>query len=241
VVTALVNELAALPDEFVLILDNYHLIESQTVHDSLTFLLEHLSPGMHVVLASRSDPPIPLALFRARGQLAELRAADLRFTLEESTALLRGIWGLNLPEESIAALEQRTEGWVTGLQFAALSLRVSPDAARFIQGFKGSHRYVLDYLTEEVLEQQPDDVRTFLLETSILEQLSGPLCNVLTGRNDGQEMLEYLERANLFLVPLDEERHWYRYHHLFADLLLARLQSIDPQRLPELHRKAAAW
>ncbi len=241
VVTALVNELAALPDELVLILDNYHLIESQAVHDSLTFLLDHLSPGMHVVISSRSDPPIPLARFRARGQLAELRAADLRFTLEESAALLRGIWGLNLPEESIAALEERTEGWVTGLQFAALSLRVSPDAARFIQGFKGSHRYVLDYLTEEVLEQQPDDVRSFLLETSILEQLSGPLCDALTGRHDSQEVLEYLERANLFLVPLDEERHWYRYHHLFADLLLARLQSIDPQRVPELHRKAAAW
>lgn len=241
VVTALVNELAALPDEFVLILDNYHLIESQAVHDSLTFLLDHLSPGMHVVISSRSDPPIPLARFRARGQLAELRAADLRFTLDESAALLRRIWGLNLPEESIAALEERTEGWVTGLQFAALSLRVSPDAARFIQGFKGSHRYVLDYLTEEVLERQSDDVRSFLLETSILEQLSGPLCNALTGRNDGQEVLEYLERANLFLVPLDEERHWYRYHHLFADLLLARLQSIDPQRVPEFHRKAAAW
>ncbi len=241
VVTALVNELAALPDEFVLILDNYHLIESQAVHDSLTFLLQHLSPGMHVVIASRSDPPIPLALFRARGQLAELRAADLRFTLEESAALLRGIWGLNLPEESIAALEERTEGWVTGLQFAALSLRVSPDAARFIQGFKGSHRYVLDYLTEEVLERQSDDVRGFLLATSILEQLGGPLCDALTGRDDGQEILEYLERANLFLVPLDEERHWYRYHHLFADLLRARLQSIDPQRVPELHRKAAAW
>src|SRR6266508_1726576 len=241
VVTALVNELAALPDELVLIIDNYHLIESQAVHDSLTFLLDHLSPGMHVVISSRSDPPIPLARFRARGQLAELRAADLRFTLEESAALLQGIWGLNLPEESIAALEERTEGWVTGLQFAALSLRVSPDAARFIQGFKGSHRYVLDYLTEEVLEQQPDDVRSFLLETSILEQLSGPLCDALTGRHDGQEVLEYLERANLFLVPLDEERHWYRYHHLFADLLLARLQSIDPQRVPELHRKAAAW
>src|SRR6266508_6315455 len=241
VVTALVNELAALPDELVLIIDNYHLIESQAVHDSLTFLLDHLSPGMHVVISSRSDPPIPLARFRARGQLAELRAADLRFTLEESAALLQGIWGLNLPEESIAALEERTEGWVTGLQFAALSLRVSPDAARFIQGFKGSHRYVLDYLTEEVLEQQPDDVRSFLLETSILEQLSGPLCDALTGRHDGQEVLEYLERANLFLVPLDEERHWYRYHHLFADLLLARLQSIDPQQMPELHRKAAAW
>jgi LuxR family maltose regulon positive regulatory protein len=241
VVTALVNELTARPDELVLVLDDYHLIESQAVHDSLAFLLEHLSPGMHVVISSRSDPPIPLARFRARGQLVELRAADLRFTLEESADLLRGVWGLNLPEESIAALEERTEGWVTGLQLAALSLRVSSDSARFIQGFTGSHRYILDYLTEEVLERQPDDVRSFLLETSVLEQLSGPLCDVLTGRSDSQEMLEKLERANLFLVPLDEERHWYRYHHLFADLLLARLQSTDPKRVPELHRKAAAW
>jgi LuxR family maltose regulon positive regulatory protein len=241
VVTALVNELAARPGELVLVLDDYHLIESHTVHDSLAFLLDHLSPGMHVVISSRSDPPIPLARFRARGQLAELRAADLRFTLEESAALLGRVWELNLPEESIAALEERTEGWVTGLQLAALSLRGTSDPARFIQGFTGSNRYILDYLTEEVLEQQPEDVRSFLLETSVLAQLSGPLCDVLTDRGDGQEMLEHLERADLFLVALDEERHWYRYHHLFADLLLARLGSADPERVPELHRKAAAW
>src|SRR6266545_6629023 len=241
VVTALVNELAAHPDELVLILDDYHRIESPAVHDSLSFLLEHLPLGMHVVIASRSDPPIPLARFRARGQLAELRAADLRFTLNESTSLLRRVWELNLPEESIAALEERTEGWATGLQLAALALRGATNPAQFIQEFSGSHRYILDYLTEEVLEQQPDDVRSFLLKTSVLDQLYGPLCDVLTGRSDGQEMLADLERANLFLVPLDEERHWYRYHHLFADLLLARLQSIDPQRVPELHRKAAAW
>ncbi len=241
VVTALVNELAAGPGELVLVLDDYHLIESHAVHDSLAFLLEHLSPGMHVVISSRSDPPIPLARFRARGQLAELRAADLRFTLEETAALLRGVWELNLPEESIAALEERTEGWVTGLQLAALSLRGASDAVQFIQGFTGSNRYILDYLTEEVLEQQPDDVRSFLLETSVLAQLSGPLCDVLTGRGDGQEMLEYLERANLFLVPLDEDRHWYRYHHLFAGLLLARLRAADPERVLELHRQAAVW
>lgn len=241
VVTALVNELAEKPDEIVLILDDYHLIESHAVHEGLTFLVEHLSSGLHIVIVSRSDPPIPLARFRARGQLAELRAADLRFTLEESAVLLRGIWGLDLPEESIAVLEARTEGWVTGLQFAALSLQVSPDTAQFIQGFKGSHHYILDYLTEEVLERQPDDVRSFLLATSILKQLSGPLCDALTGHTDGQEMLEYLERANLFLIPLDEERHWYRYHHLFADLLRARLQSANPTRVSELHQKAATW
>jgi LuxR family maltose regulon positive regulatory protein len=241
VVTALVNELASRPGELVLVLDDYHLIESHAVHDSLAFLLEHLSPGMHVVISSRSDPPIPLARFRARGQLAELRAADLRFTLEDAAALLRGVWELNLPEESIAALEERTEGWVTGLQLAALSLRGTSDAARFIQGFTGSNRYILDYLTEEVLEQQTDAVRSFLLETSVLAQLSGPLCDVLTGRGDSQAMLEHLERSNLFLVPLDEERHWYRYHHLFADLLLARLGAADPKRVLELHRKAATW
>src|SRR5262249_20966766 len=150
-------------------------------------------------------------------------------------------WGLDLPEQSIAALEARTEGWVSGLQLAALSLRGASDPARLIQGFTGSNRYILDYLTEEVLEQQPDDLRSFLLQTSVLEQLSGPLCDVLTGRSDGQEMLSHLERANLFLVPLDEERHWYRYHHLFADLLRVRLQSADPKRMLELHQKAAAW
>jgi len=241
IVTALLNELAARPDELVLVLDDYHLIESHAVHDSLAFLLEHLSPTMHVVIASRSDPPIPLARFRARGQLAELRAADLRFTFEEAAGLLRRVWGLNLPEESIAALEARTEGWVSGLQLAALSLRGASDPARLIQRFTGSHRYILDYLTEEVLDQQSDEVRSFLLQTSVLEQLSGELCDVLTDRSDGQELLSHLERANLFLVPLDEQRHWYRYHQLFADLLRARLQEADPQRLPELHRKAAAW
>src|SRR6266508_3784837 len=241
VVTALVNELAAHPDELVLILDDYHRIESPAVHDSLSFLLEHLPLGMHVVIASRSDPPIPLARFRARGQLAELRAADLRFTLAEAAALLRRVWGLNLPAQSIAVLETRTEGWVTGLQLAALSLRGASDPARLIQHFTGSNRYILDYLTEEVLAQQPDEVISFLLQTAVLEHLSGPLCDLLTGRSDGQAMLAHLERANLFLVPLDEQRHWYRYHRLFADLLRARLQEADPKRVPELHRKAAAW
>src|SRR6266511_1146464 len=241
IVTALLNELAARPTELVLVLDDYHLIVSLAVHDSLAFLLEHLSPNLHLVISSRSDPPIPLARFRARGQLAELRTADLRFTFEEAAALLRRVWGLNLPEESIAALEARTEGWVTGLQLVALSLRGASDPVRLIQGFTGSNRYILDYLTEEVIEQQSDELRSFLLRTSVLEHLSGPLCDVLSGRSDGQEMLEHLERANLFLVPLDEERHWYRYHRLFADLLRARLQSADPQRMPELHRKAAAW
>jgi LuxR family maltose regulon positive regulatory protein len=241
VVTVLVNELAAQPDEFVLVLDDYHHIESPTIHDDLAFLLEQLPSGMHMVISTRSDPPFPLARIRARGQLAELRAADLRFTLDESTSLMHSVWELNLPEESVAVLEERTEGWATGLQLAALALRGSSNPAQFIEEFSGSHRYILDYLTEEVLEQQPGDVRSFLLKTSVLDQLCGPLCDVLSGRSDSQQMLEDLERANLFLVPLDEERHWYRYHHLFADLLLARLQSIDPQQVSTLHRNAANW
>jgi len=241
VVISLVNELVAHPNELVLILDDYHLIDSATVHDGLSYLLEHLSPGMHVVISGRSDPPIQLARLRARAQMDELRAADLRFSFEEAVAFLRNVWGLNLPDESIAALEERTEGWVTGLQLAALSLRGTSDTGRFIQEFTGSNRYVLDYLTEEVLEQQPEELRSFLLETSILAHLSGALCDALTGRSDGQEVLEYLERANLFLTPLDEQRHWYRYHHLFADLLRAHLQSAHPERVLDLHCKAASW
>jgi LuxR family maltose regulon positive regulatory protein len=241
VVTALVNDLVACSGEIVLVLDDYHLIESHAIHDSLAFLLDHLPPGMHLVISGRSDPPIPLARFRARGQLAELRAADLRFSLEEAAGLLLNSWDIELPQESIAALVEQTEGWVTGLQLAALSLRGASDPVQFIQGLTGSNRYILDYLAEEVLEQQPGDVRSFLLDTSVLAQLSGPLCDLLTGRSDGQQMLEHLERANLFLVPLDEERGWYRYHHLFADLLLARLQSAGPERVLELHRKAATW
>lgn len=243
VVTALVNELAARPDELVLILDDYHLIESRAIHDSLIFLLENLSSRMHVVISSRSDPPIPLARLRARGQLAELRAADLRFTLEEATALLRQVWELNLSEQGIAALEERTEGWVTGLQLAALSLRGASDPIQFIQRFTGSQRYILDYLTEEVLQGQPEFVQAFLLRTSILERLNAELCEAVLGldKTACQKTLEYLERANLFLVPLDERRNWYRYHHLFGDLLLARLQSSNPGQEVELHRKAAAW
>jgi LuxR family transcriptional regulator, maltose regulon positive regulatory protein len=236
-----VNELAAHVGECWLILDDYHVIESRPVHDSLALLLERLPPPAHAVLASRSDPPLPLARLRARGQLAELRAADLRFTPEEVTAVLREIWGLDLPEEGVAALEARTEGWVSGLQLAALALRGAADPARLVQEFAGSHRYVLDYLTEEVLERQPDKVKAFLLETSVLERLTGPLCDAVTGRLDGQRMLEDLERANLFVVPLDEERRWYRYHHLFADLLRARLHPADPDRVPGLHRRAADW
>ena len=241
-VTALINELAAWPgeDEVVLVLDDYHLIDAQPVHVSLGFLLEHLPPGLHLVLASRADPPLPLARLRAGGQLAELRAADLLFTAEEAAALLRESAGADLPATAVAALTARTEGWVAGLQLAALSLRGQADPAGFVAAFSGSHRYVLDYLAEEVLDRQHEELRTFLLETSLLERLSGGLCDAVTGRTDSQAMLERVEQAGLFLVPLDEVRGWWRYHHLFADLLRARLQQQRPGRVPALHRAAAA-
>ena len=243
-VTAMINELAAAQaaeDEVVLVLDDYHMIDSQPVHGSLLFLAENLPPGLRLVLASRSDPPLPLARLRARGQLAELRAAELRFTAEEAAALLREAIGADLPGAAVAALAARTEGWAAGLQLAALSLRGQADAAGFVAAFSGSHRYVLDYLTGEVLERQDDQVREFLLETAVLERLSGPLCDAVTGGAESQAMLEQVERAGLFLLPLDEVRGWWRYHHLFADLLRARLQQERPGRLLALHRAAAAW
>ena len=242
-VTALINDLAARPGdgEVLLVLDDYHLIDAPLVHASLAFLLEHLPPGLHLVLASRADPPLPLARLRASGQLAELRTADLRFSAEEAAVLLRGSAGADLPAAAVAALAARTEGWVAGLQLAALSLAGQADPAGFVAAFSGSHRYVLDYLAEEVLDRQPAELRAFLLETSLLERLSGGLCDAVTGRDDSQAMLERVERANLFLVPLDEVRGWWRYHHLFADLLRARLQQQRPGRVVALHRAAAAW
>ena len=242
-VTALINELAARPgeDEIVLVLDDYHLVDAQPVHASLEFLLEHLPPGLRLVLASRSDPPLPLPRLRAGGQLAELRAGELRFTAEEAAGLLQEAIGAGLPGAAVAALTTRTEGWAAGLQLAALSLRGQADPAGFVATFSGSHRYVLDYLAGEVLDRQSEEVRTFLLETSVLERLSGELCDAVTGHAGGQVMLEQVERANLFLVPLDEVRGWWRYHHLFADLLRARLQQQHPDRLAVLHRNAAIW
>ena len=242
-VTALINELAAPPgqDELLLVLDDYHLTDAQQVHEPLAFLLEHLPPGVHLVLASRADPPLPLARLRAGGELAELRARDLRFTAEEAAALLRETAGDVLPAAAVAALAARTEGWAAGLQLAALSLQGQADPTGFVAAFSGSHRYVLDYLTDEVLEGQTDQVREFLLETSVLDRLSGGLCDAVTGRAGGQVMLEQVERANLFLVPLDEVRGWWRYHYLFADLLRARLQQHQPGRVAGLHHNAAAW
>ena len=237
-VTALINDLAG--EEALLVLDDYHLISARQVHESLAFLVEHRPAGICVVLASRSDPPLPLARLRAGDQLTEIRAAELRFTPAEAGELFQHAASA-LPDASVAALAARTEGWAAGLQLAALSLRGQDDAAAFVAAFTGSHRYVLDYLAEEVLERQDEQLRMFLLETSVLERLSGPLCDAVTGREGSQALLEEAERAGLFLIPLDEVRGWWRYHHLFADLLRARLQQEQPGRLAQLHRNAAAW
>src|SRR5262245_4550855 len=243
VATAVINQLAVLPgeDAVVLVLDDYHLIEAPAVHDSVVFLLEWLPPGLRLVLASRTDPPLPLARLRARGQLAELRVADLRFTPGETAVFLRQATGVDLPAASVAALQERTEGWAAGVQLAALSLRGRSDPAGFVATFAGSHQYVLDYLTEEVLAGQPASVVSFLLETSVLDRLCGELCDAVGGRTGSQALLEELERANLFVVPLDEVRGWWRYHHLLADLLRSRLADERPERVPELHRAAAVW
>ena len=244
-VTALINELADQPgnDEVLLVLDDYHVIGAQPVHASVEFLVEHRPAELHLVLASRSDPPLVLARLRARGQLAELRAAELRFTASEAAELLRQVAagpGPALPDAAVAALAARTEGWAAGLQLAGLSLRGQEDVTGFVTAFTGSNRYVLDFLAEEVLERQDEELRTFLLETSVLERLSGPLCNAVTGRAGSQALLDQVEREGLFLVPLDEVRGWWRYHHLFADLLRARLEQ-QPGRAEQLHCNAATW
>ena len=241
VVTALINELVARSEEVTLLLDDYQLIQAPPIHASLTLLLDRAPPMLRLVLASRADPPLPLARLRARGQLAELREHDLRFTMEETAALLRETSGLQLPASSLAAVASRTEGWVAGLQLAVLSLDGHPDPAGFVATFSGSDRYVLDYLAEEVLDRQPAPLRDVLLETSVLERLSGPLCDAVRARADSQRLLEQAERANLFLVPLDGQRRWWRYHHLFADLLRARLRQTWPERVSGLHQAAAAW
>lgn len=239
--TPLLNEVAALPGPLVLVLDDYHMIEGQAVDLALTFLLEHLPPQLHLVIATREDPQLPLARLRARGQLTEVRDADLRFELAEAAEFLNRVMGLSLSAEDIAALEARTEGWVAGLQLAALSMRKQPDPASFIQTFTGSHHFVLDYLLEEVLQRQPPAIQAFLLRTSILRRLCAPLCDAVLGNpaKTAQETLESLERANLFVVPLDPERRWYRYHHLFGDLLRQRLGR--PAQLAEDHRRASVW
>jgi len=241
ILTVLINEIAAIPGRIILVLDDYHLIEAEPIHDALTFLLRHLPPQMHLVIATRENPLLPLARLRARGQMTELRATDLRFTPSEAAEFLNQVMGLDLSAEDIAALEGRTEGWIVGLQLAAISMQGREDATSLIESFTGSHRFVLDYLIEEVLNQQSKSVQTFLLQTAVLDRLTGFLCDALTGQDNGQATLETLERANLFIVPLDEERRWYRYHQLFSDLLRHRLRQTQLEQIPMLHHQASGW
>jgi LuxR family maltose regulon positive regulatory protein len=241
ILTTLLNEINSVPHNFVLVLDDYHVIDSKPVDEALTFLLEHLPPQMHMVIVTREDPQLPLARLRVRGQLTELRATDLRFTPTEAAEFLNRMMGLNLSDADIAALGARTEGWIAGLQLAALSMQGRSDTAGFIQTFTGSHHFVLDYLVEEVLRQQSENVQTFLLRTSILDRLTGSLCDAVTAQEGGRGMLETLERGNLFVVPLDNHRNWYRYHHLFADVLQAHLMEAQPEQVASLHQRASAW
>jgi LuxR family transcriptional regulator, maltose regulon positive regulatory protein len=241
ILTSLINEMAAIPFKVFLVLDDYHLVEEASIHNALTFLLNQLPPTLHLAIVTREDPPVPLARYRVQDQITELRAADLRFTEAEATSFLNEIMGFQLSEEDIKALEKRTEGWIASLQLAAISMQGQDDVTAFIDTFTGSHRLVLDYLIEEVLEQQSENDQEFLLKTSILDKLNGSLCDTLTGRKDSQQQLERLEQANLFLIPLDSERIWYRYHHLFADLLRQKLIQSQVDDLAYLHQEASKW
>ena len=241
ILTALLNEITTIPDNFVLVLDDYHVLDAKPVDNALTFLLEHLPPQMHLVIATREDPHLPLARLRARGQLTELRAADLRFTPAEAAGFLNQVMALNLSAEDITALETRTEGWIAGLQLAALSMRGQQDVPGFIRAFAGDHRYIVDYLVAEVLQRQPEPLRSFLLQTAILDRLNGPLCDAVTTLEGGSARLEALVRGNFFVVPLDDQRHWYRYHHLFADVLRMHLMAEQPDQVSALHRRASEW
>jgi LuxR family maltose regulon positive regulatory protein len=238
----LINSIAAIPTPVVLILDDYQVIGQPDIHQVVTFLLDHCPPQMHLVIASREDPPLPLSQLRARGQIMEIRERDLRFTRGESAAFLDQVMELKLTADEVSILEARTEGWIAGLQLAALSMRDRADTQGFVRSLSGTHRHILDYLTDEVLERQPEQARSFLLYTSILDRLTAPLCNALTGEENGKETLELLDSANLFIVPLDDERRWYRYHPLFRDLLRHYLkQEVSAQSLVLLHRRACAW
>src|SRR6478609_3275442 len=241
ILATLLNDLSGISNDVVLVLDDYHVIDAGDVQDGMTFLLEHLPAQVHLVIASRADPALPLARLRGRGELVEIRAVDLRFTPDEAAAYLNGVMGLALTARDVAALEGRTEGWIAALQLAALSMQGRDDIAGFIAGFAGDDRYIVDYLAEEVLQRQPEHVRSFLLQTSILDRLSGSLCGAVTGQDGGKAKLAALERGNLFLVPLDDRRRWYRYHHLFADVLQAHLLDEQPDDVPDLHRRASDW
>ncbi len=247
--TALINQVAAAPEPLILVLDDYHLVIAQPVHDALTFLLDHLPDNLHLVIATRADPPLPVARLRGRGQLTELRLVDLRFTPDEAQEFLGRVMGLALSADNVEALSFRTEGWVAGLQMAALSLQGQDDVSKFVAAFTGSNRYILDYLLEEVLRREPEYVQAFLLQTSMLDRLCGPLCDAVrfdeaqspVSNLQSQSVLEHLESSNLFIFPLDNERRWYRYHRLFADLLRQRLHQKHPDRVPGLHHRASEW
>jgi LuxR family maltose regulon positive regulatory protein len=241
ILTSLINDIDAIDSEFVLVLDDYHVIDEPAVHDAVTFLLDHLPPRMHLVIASRTDPALPLPRLRARGELTELRPADLRFTSHEAGAFLNQVMALDLSAIDIAKLEQRTEGWIAGLKLAALSMQGRKDVRGFVDAFSGDFRYVADYLVEEVLQAQPERTRRFLLATAILDRLSGALCDAVTGEPGSQALLERLERSNLFVVALDDEREWYRYHHLFADVLKAQAVREHPDLVRAFHRRASVW
>ena len=259
-ISVLINNLQEIPHSVSLILDDYQFINNQTIHNGITFLLEHIPPNVHLVIATRSDPPLPIARLRSRDQLVELRANDLRFSTSETTTFLKTIFNLSLTPDQISDLEKRTEGWIAGLQMAAISMQGRADISQFIDAFSGSHRFIMDYLTEEALNRQPQKTKEFLLYTSILERLSGPLCDyILAGEFDNeantspsindlsftqgesQNLLNELERSNLFIIPTDEARVWYRYHHLFADILRTRLKQISPESIPVLHTRASEW
>lgn len=240
VLMTLLNELTAVEADIALVLDDYHAIATPTIHDGIGFLLSHLPPQVHLIIASRVDPPLSLARLRSHGKLTELRASDLRFTPDEAAAFLNQM-ELKISAAEVSALEQRTEGWIAGLQLAALSLQGRENISDFVAAFSGDDRYIVDYLLEEVLQRQPDRVRRFLLQTAILDRLSGPLCDVVTDQTDGQDMLETLERGNLFIIPLDHKRQWYRYHHLFADVLQAHALMELPEHISELHGRASEW
>lgn len=241
ILTELINDLITFSGHFASVLDDYHFIDAQSIHEALIFLIDHLPANMNLVITTREDPDLPLARLRARDQITEIRTIDLRFTQEETEALLRGRMGLELSRQDVVALEDRTEGWVVGLQLAGLSMQRQADMKSFIADFSGSHRHILDYLTDEVLQQQPETIRSFLLQTAILDRLCGQLCDALTNRIGSDKLLAQLEAANLFLIPLDEERRWYRYHHLFSDLLRSQLNRSQPELVPKLHRRASRW
>jgi len=241
ILTDLLNELAALPGNFILVLDDYHLTDTELIDEALTFVVEHLPAQMHLVITTREDPAIPIPRLRAQNRLIELRAADLRFTPSEAAEFLNQVMGLGLSAEEVAALETRTEGWIAGLQLAALSMKGNKDVTGFIQAFAGDHRYIVDYLGEEVLRRQSEDIRSFLLQTSILERLNGSLCDAVTFQPGGKARLESLQRGNLFLIPLDDKRDWYRYHHLFADVLRLHLIAEQPDLIDDLHCRASEW